>query len=229
MADADYKKIYFIPALETRLAFVNLNIKSQDTLIQREVQKELILLRREITKELNFVGKKDFAQLEDFTPERFDSSVYDETTYFLTTLKRFYINRYNKADEEKDKRISELTNSPEKEKSFEEFRNQYQNEAISELVKNTIEQNRIIEKNGKLIQKIFPIYKNPDPEHLVDFDAQFYMPTKHILNQSIDTLYFNLGVIWAMTFLLAITLYFDILRKIIDGLGNISNPLPKRM
>ena len=229
MADADYKKIYLIPALETRLAFVNLNLKSQDPSLQREVLNDLNLLRHEFSEELDFVGKTDFVHLDDFTAERYDSAVYEEATFFLSALKKFYINRYNKADEEKDKKINELTNTPEKEKNFEEYRNQYQNEAIAELVKNTVEQNRIIEKNGKLIQKIFPIYKNPDPEHLVDFDAQFYMPAKHFLNQNIDTLYFNLGVIWGMTLFLALTLYFDILRKIVDGLGNISNPLPKRM
>ena len=92
-----------------------------------------------------------------------------------------------------------------------------------------METNRVIEKDGRLIQKIFPIYKDPDPEDIVDFDAQFYMPSKHFLSANIDTLYFNLGVVWCMTILLIFTLYFEVLRKIIDGLGNISNPLPKRM
>ena len=88
---------------------------------------------------------------------------------------------------------------------------------------------RIIEKDGKLVQKIYPIYKDPDPVHSVDFDAQFYMPSKHFLNRNVDTLYFNMSVIWSMTIVLIITLYFEVLRKVIDGLGNISNPIPKRM
>ena len=90
-------------------------------------------------------------------------------------------------------------------------------EAITELVKNSDEFNRIIEKDGKLVQKIYPIYKDPDPEHMVDFDAQFYMPAKHFLSRNIDTLYFNLGVIWSMTIVLAIALYFEVLLKIIDA------------
>jgi hypothetical protein len=92
-----------------------------------------------------------------------------------------------------------------------------------------MEENRIIEKDGQLIQKIFPIYKDPDPEHMVDFDAQFYMPSKHFLSRNIDTLYFNLGVIWSMTLALSITLYFEVLRRIIDGIGNLSEKIPKRM
>ncbi len=229
MADADYKKIYFIPALETRLDFVKLNYQNPDPIIKKEVQDDLNLLKRELTEQLAFVGKTDFISMDRFTVDSFDASVYGEVTNFLTTLKKFYVNRFNRADQEKDKKVVRLTNSADKERNFENFRNSYQNESISELVKNSMETNRVIEKDGKLIQKIFPIYKDPDPAHMVDFDAQFYMPTKHFLNTNIDTLYFNLGVIWAMTILLVITLYFEVLRKIIDGLGNMSNPLPKRM
>lgn len=229
MADADYKKIYFIPALETRLDFAHQNFNKPDSAIRKKVASDLQVLRTEISEELNFVGKADFSSLDKLTLEQFDNSAYDETQNFLNALKRFYISRYNKADVAKDKKITALTRTPQLEKEYEANRNSYQNEAIAELVKNTVESNRIIEKDGTLIQKIFPIYKNPDPSHMVDFKAQFYMPAKHFLNKNIDTFYFNLGVIWTMTFLLMITLYFEVLRKIVDGLGNISNPIPKRM
>lgn len=229
MADADYKKIYYIPALETRLDFANINYRNTEPAIRKEVQDDLDLLKKEIIKELAFVGKTDFKVIDKFEVDLYDSSVYNETGRFLTVLKKFYVNRFNKADHDKDEKITRLTSTAEKEAEFEKFKNSYQNESIAELVKNTMETNRVIEKDGKLVQKIFPIYKNPDPEHIVDFDAQFYMPAKHFLNTNIDTLYFNLGVIWTMTLLLMITLYFEVLRKIIDGLGNISNPLPKRM
>ncbi len=229
MADADYKKIYYIPALETRLDFANINYRNPEPAIRKEVQDDLDLLKKEITKELAFVGKTDFKVIDKFEVDLYDSSVYNETGRFLSVLKKFYVNRFNKADRDKDDKIKALTSTTEKEAEFENFKNSYQNESIADLVKNTMETNRVIERDGKLIQKIFPIYKNPDPEHIVDFDAQFYMPAKHFLNTNIDTLYFNLGVIWTMTLLLMITLYFEVLRKIIDGLGNISNPLPKRM
>jgi hypothetical protein len=54
------------------------------------------------------------------------------------------------------------------------------------------------------------------------------MPSKHFLNQNIDTFFFNTGVIWSMTLALTLALYFDVLRKIIDGVGNLSNPLYKK-
>lgn len=228
MAESDYKKIYFIPELETRLDFINLHFKNSDPTIAQEVSSKIRLLRKAIQSE-QIENKISFDAIESVQADKFDSVIYHKVLTFLETLKKFYINRYNKADQQKDAFISQMTNTVEKEKAFEKFRNSYQNEAITELVRNTMETNRVIEKDGKLIQKIYPIYKDPDPDHMVDFDAQFYMPAKHFLNQNIDTLLFNLCVIWSMTLVLAITLYWEVLRKIIEGIGNISSPLEKRM
>jgi len=147
---------------------------------------------------------------------------------YLETLKKFYVNRFNSVDKQREKKIFDYTNTPEKQAQFNLFRESYHNEAITELVKNLNETHRIVEQDGKLVQKIYPIYKDPDPDHPIDFDAQFYMPSKHFLNQNIDTFYFNTGVIWSMSLALAISLYFDLLRKIIDGIGNLSNPLYKK-
>jgi hypothetical protein len=210
------------------LDFVNLNRSNKEPGIRKEVREKLDLLRTTLEHEEK-VTKSGFSRNQDLTLERYDSTINQPLIEYLETLKKFYINRYNKADQEKEKKIEQMTNTPEKEKNFTSNKNAYQNEAITELVRNTMEQNRIIETDGKFVQKIYPIYKDPDPDHMVDFNAQFYMPAKHFLNRNIDTFFFNLGVIWLMTFVLALSLYWEVLRKIIDQLSNISNPLEKRM
>ncbi|MBX7125396.1 MAG: ATP-binding cassette domain-containing protein [Cyclobacteriaceae bacterium] len=229
MAEADYKKIYFIPELESRLDFVHLNYQNPDPGIKAEVASKLLLVQNEVRRELARLQKEEFPEVARLTPAAYDSSVYKATSSFLAVLKKIYVNRYNENDTEKERMIDRLTSNAEKEKAFERYRESYQNEAIAEFVKNIAETHRIIEKDGKFVQKIYPIYKDPDPDHMVDFDAQFYMPAKHFLNRNIDTYYFNNGVIWLMTLTLVILLYFDVLRRIIDGLGNLTNPLPKRM
>lgn len=229
MANSDFMKVYFIPEVETKLQFCLNNYQSNNAEIREKVEKNLALLRYEIEQELRVVGNGKFTRLNDLTRSRFDSTVYEELTTFQEHLKQFYIKRYNAADQIKEKLIRQYTDTPEKEEAFEKFRETYHNEAIAELVKNLSETHRIIEKDGKLIQKIYPIYKDPDPEHIVDFDAQFYMPAKHFLRSNVDTFWFNLDVIWSMTLVMAILLYFDILRRIIDGIGNLSNPLNRRM
>ncbi|MFM8833859.1 MAG: ABC transporter ATP-binding protein, partial [Cytophagales bacterium] len=228
MADADYKKIYLIPELESRLDFININRQTQEPGIKKEVARKLDVIRYALQHEEK-ITRSNFQYTANLHIDRYDSSVNIPLINYLETLKRFYINRYNKADQEKENKIARLTSTPQKEKIFENQRNAYQNEAITDLVRNTMEQNRIIEKDGKLVQKIYPVYKDPDPDHMVDFDAQFYMPAKHIFNQNIDTYWFNLGVICSMILLLTLTLYWEVLRRIIDQLSTISNPLEKRM
>jgi len=228
MADADFKKIYLIPKLHTKLEYALNQYHSDDPDTKRQVANSLAVVRHEIGNELRHLGSDRFPQINGLQPAHFDSAVYTATSKFLDKLNLYYINRYNAADQEKEKKVAAMTDSPDKRKAFEMFRNQYHNETVAELVKNMGETNRIIERDGKLIQKIFPVYKTPEPDHLVDFDAQFYMPAKHFLNQDIDTYHFNMGVIWSMSLLLAFTLYFDILRNILNALGSLTNQFEKR-
>ncbi len=228
MAGADFKKIYFVPELETRLQYCLQYYKSNDPHIQEKLKQDYALIRHELRGEVELTGVKNVQFLDSLSLQRFDSTVYQRVYSFLGSLKKFYINRFNKADSEKEKKIRLMTDTPEKEEAYEKFKERYHNEAIAEFTKNLAEPHRVIEKDGKLVQKIYPIYKDPDPEHIVDFDAQFYMPAKHFLNMNIDTLYFNIAVIWSMTLALAIALYLDVLRKVIDGIGSLSDPVYKK-
>jgi ABC-type multidrug transport system ATPase subunit len=215
IANADFKKVYLIPELETRLQFCLNNIGSGDPMTMRKSEQYFYLLKNEIDQELDIVGMQ-LPSVQNLNRARFNQQVYDSISSFLSSLKKFYINRYNQVDNLRERKIQEMTDTKEKAQMFQAFKAAYHNEAIADLVKNVVETNRIVEKDGKLIQKIYPIYKNPEPDHWVDFDAQFYMPAKHFLNRDVDTLIFNLGVIWSMILVLGIALYFDVLRRIVE-------------
>jgi ABC transport system ATP-binding/permease protein len=228
MANADFKKIYFIPELETRLQYCLQFYRATDAELQNKLKADYALIRHELINEMEATGSPRKPFVENITLEKFDSATYTQANDFLEALRKFYIKRFNNADQLREEKIQLMTDTPEKELAYETYKNSYHNEAIAEFTKNIGEPHRIIEKDGKLIQKIYPIYKEPDPEHLVDFDAQFYMPEKHFLNSNIDTLYFNTAVIWSMSLVLALALYFDLLRRVIEGLGNLSNPVHRR-
>jgi len=227
MANSDYKKVYFIPEVETKLQYCLSHFNSNDESIKVRVAEDLLIIKRELSRELEDT-RQNLSAMDNLTVEKFDSATYDQVSRYLESLKKFYVNRYNAADHEKEERIMRLTSTPENTALFNRFREAYHNEAITELVKNLTETHRIIEKDGKLIQKIYPIYKDPDPDHAIDFDAQFYMPAKHFMREDIDTFYFNTAVIWSMTIVLSLALYFDILRKIIEGIENLSNPYRRK-
>lgn len=227
MANSDYKKVYFIPELETRLQYCLVNLSTADEEVQSKVKNDLELIYNEVHREADEVGAsdEDISFTNSLSPSKFDSTVYEQASDFFVKLKRVYMKRYNDADSRKEAKVASLTSTAEKELDFERFKADYHNEVIADLVKNLSETHRSVEKDGKLIQKIYPIYKDPDPDHIIDFNAQFYMPKKHFLGYNIDTFIFNLGVIWSMSLVLAIALYFDVLRRIIDGIGNLSRPV----
>jgi hypothetical protein len=229
MANSDFQKVYLIPEIETRLQYCLLNYQSKDPLVVEAVKKDFDLIRYEIEQEIEELDHKRFGEADQLNLQRFDSAVYRDLTNFLEHLKQHYVNRYNKADQLKEQKIRLLTASSEQAAAFQHYREAYHNEAITDLVKNLAETHRVIEKDGKLVQKLFPSYKDPDPDHLVDFDAQFYMPAKHFMRSNVDTFFFNTRVIWSMTLALAIALYFDVLRRIVGGIENLSNPMNRRI
>jgi hypothetical protein len=51
--------------------------------------------------------------------------------------------------------------------------------------------------------------------------AQLYAPEKRIGNWLMDTLWFNVIIIWLMTLFLYMTLYFDLLRKVLTFIESI--------
>src|SRR5688500_5468258 len=130
MADADFKKVYFIPELETKLQFCLNNFHSSDSAVKQTLANNLELIRNETSRELSRIGTKPFARMDDLVPARFDSTVYVDLTTTLEQLKKYYVNRYNAADQKKEAKIRDMIDTPEKEKQFELFREQYHNETI---------------------------------------------------------------------------------------------------
>ncbi len=223
IADADFKKIYLIPELRTKLQYSLNNHHNQDSTVRQQVEESLEVVRNSIDGELKKLGQDKFPQAGNLRLASFDSTLYSDANDFLAKLNSYYMNRFNTADKAKEEKVARMTDTPAKQEAFDKLRREHHNESVAELVKNLGETHRIIENDGKLVQKIFPIYKTPDPDHVVDFSAQFYMPAKHFLNRDVDTYYFNMSVIWSMTILLSVTLYYDVLRKILKGLGRVGD------
>jgi hypothetical protein len=219
IANSEYKRVYYIPALESKLAYC-LNNRSQwrnnDNV---RMKSTLALIRDEISNELKSIGEDKFPQLDRLAIGRFDSTVYHATDTFFQVLRRYYGKKITRAAAEKEKRVAELTSTPDKTRAYEQERLSYTNDAVTDAVLNVSAVERIIEYNGRLYQKIYPIYLNEhNPKNIFDFSANLYQPTKYFAGVYWDTLFFNIGVIWSMTFVLFITLYFDVLKKIVRQL-----------
>ncbi len=147
-----------------------------------------------------------------------DASVIKETKNYLKELQSYFktINKEAlfKENDIKKKLIAQFGGL----EAFVQFQNQYLNTALGDIVKNKSEIDKIVEYNNKLIRKYEPIYMIPTA---ITGRAHFYAPVKIIGNRSVDTLVFDIIVIWIMSIILYLTLYFDVIRKILNFIAGI--------
>ena len=98
------------------------------------------------------------------------------------------------------------------------FENDYVNDALTEFVRNKNDLGeKFLEKDGNLIQRVDPIFLSPDNNF---GRAHFLAPNKKLFGSYYTTFWFNVGVIWLMSAILAVLLYFDFFRKILETSGN---------
>jgi ABC-type multidrug transport system ATPase subunit len=219
MSQSDYKMVYYLPTLESKLDYVRINHKNIQPDVQQTVTASLDLLRYELTSEAaaTLAPEKVQNDLAALAPGRYDSTAHAEAHALMRVLRKVYSNRHNAAQTKKDQVVQRLMSDLGGREAYDQYRYRHQNQAITDLVTNTSDLIRIAETDNQLVQKIYPIYQDPDPSHIVDFKAQFYVPNKHFLNTNISTPWFNVLVIAAMIYLGIVALYFDWLRKLLDG------------
>ncbi|MCU0369539.1 MAG: ABC transporter permease, partial [Cyclobacteriaceae bacterium] len=221
MAQADYKRLYYISKLQDELNFVNKN-RTQliNARLDNPVAESLELLYNEINHERELLRTDRFPEVESLKPGKFNDSINLKTVKFLETVRQLYAIRKMKATRQYDSLFDANTNTDDKMAAFNAFKMKYQNEDVKNTVEGHKIATRIVKYKGKLIQKGFPVYIDDHrPSHPLDFSAEFYSPTKHFLGNKYDTLYFNIGVIWFFTIMLYVALYFQLFKKLVDNLA----------
>jgi len=210
MSIANYKKIYWYNDLKQRISELEEGVSRKQ--YDEEFKKDLLVLRNEIAKEMNAVPLLEFNYLDQLIPERVNSDAISAALRYIEILNQSYKNLYNKNFNEKDRIITEaMDRDPE---AFIELKEKHFNKSLEEFVTNEKEEKRIIEFKGELIQKMDPIYK--DPEHPF-LKAHFYAPRKQIFGTYVDTLWVNIIFIWFWTVVTYLALYFRVLKRILDS------------
>jgi ABC-type multidrug transport system ATPase subunit len=87
------------------------------------------------------------------------------------------------------------------------------NDNLADLVLNQNELHKVTESRHKLIRKMEPIYQIP-----LSYNgrAQFFSSAKVLGNYQIDTIWFNIIILWIMSLILYISLQFSWLRKVME-------------
>ncbi len=104
------------------------------------------------------------------------------------------------------------------EAQIKEKQNAYINEKLDETLTGRYLKNRFVYYKNHIIQKDNPVY-HVTPSRIGR--SHFYAPYKEVLGKRIDVLVYNLVIIWIMIVFLALTLYTDLLRRILTYFENL--------
>jgi ABC-type multidrug transport system ATPase subunit/uncharacterized tellurite resistance protein B-like protein len=216
---AQYKKNYWQQKLRSKISEIEHEAKDNFKVDKRE--KDLLLLKNEIIKEQKLLKNRyKFEAIDKLNPKEYTPEIAISLKEFLDKINEHYINFENKYREKEGKLNQNLIKELGQE-AFINFKDDYTNESLEHLMTNDGDLgDRCLELDGRLIQRIDPIYLDPTDSNFGA--AHFYAPNKRFMGNLIPTYSFNLAVIWFMSISLMVMLYFEVFKKVIDFFGNIS-------
>ncbi len=219
---SDFKATYLVPKLEEKVQFIFSNAKTDNDSLRAVVNKDLNLLAYEINKDPFKEGLENFDTSEALLLSNLNPEAEKTLRSYLKGMESHYRKRFNEAVSNKEKMIYFFENNDEFEYDYNDLKNKYHNESLYDLVRNLTVKDRIIEFNGKLYQQLDPIFAMPaPPEHILDYRTHFLAPQKHVFSSYFQTYTFNLLVIWLMTVVLFVMLYYEVFAKVIHRLSNV--------
>lgn len=222
--NANYKTVYYIPEIEKRLNQC-IELSDRKTENQAIFENNLAVIRKAIFKETTKESPEvTFEQnIDDLTTDKFTSDMGFIVLGYIEQLKEHYTKINEAADRKRDNIVNYLI---EKDKDlYEAKRKAYHNESLADLATKAFEKNKILQYKDELVQQFDPVYRDPIPNHLLDFRTHFLSPRKYFLGTYFDTFWFNITVIWIMTIVLYITLYYESLKKFIELFSKIKVPI----
>ena len=212
MSIANFKKNYWYTTMKTKLDNLERDLLREE--FDNESVTDLELVRNEINREMLIIPDLKFNSSELLTPETITPEIIEEARQYIETINRIYIREYNQANNEKDEIITIATR--EDSEAFHRKKEQHYNNSLEEFVRNSNEGKRSIEYNGRIIQKIDPVFLDPENRFI---KAHFYAPRKQIAGVFFDTYWVNIIVIWVVTFITYLALYFRVLKRILNITG----------
>jgi hypothetical protein len=219
ISKASFKLVYWLPELNNITNELNQALmEGKPSKMNQAVtltQKHFPLLVFEIEKENKFNTIIKFPS-QELSPERISLETVLSLEKYLANLERYYRKRLEYFQRRKDKKDTEIINKVGKEGYLKLYRD-YHNEALEQFLRRSGEENRILHADGHLVQQIDPIYNDEMlPRHILDYRSHFFSPYKQFAGIRFQTFWFNISVIWLMVFTLFLSLYFDLLKKLVE-------------
>lgn len=210
MSESNYKN-WWLQKMNAKLD--SLHVKKTG----KSFSDEMLLVQNELIKEMKTNSDVKFNNSQEFKMTNLDDGLYKKLKIYLEELKKYYVARFNQAFRQKDQITNRIIKNKDGVKKLNFLSDNYTNENLNDFVKNAHD-NPIDETRHELIQRYQPVFMDGPYNSLVR--SQFFVSRKNVAGNYFSTWYVNLAVIWLMSFTLAITLYFNLLKKTIRKIGN---------
>ena len=210
MSKAKFKKDYWNVEIKGKLDNILNDLKKGTK--SDDFNEKLLVISNEFKKELALIPELKFEYMESLTSEKITPEIVTAAISYVESLRKYYIAYSNNAKNRKDAIITKLQS--EDGGNFLKLRDNYANESLEEFVTNKNEIVKTIEYKGEILQKLEPIYMDPQFRLI---RAHFYSPTKQVFGVNVDTFIVNVVVLWIMTLILYFVLYFRLLKKLLDS------------
>ncbi|MDX2414749.1 MAG: ATP-binding cassette domain-containing protein [Bacteroidales bacterium] len=172
---------------------------------------DLELLKNEIVNELEKKRGMKYPYIDLLEPGIVNMEALNAAQHFIDILLANYKKWYVEANDKKDALVNKLED--EDREAFLELKDKYSNEGLEEFVTNSKEAERSIEFQGRIVQKLDPIFKDPKQKFI---KSHFYAPRKMIFGTYVSTFWVNILVLWAMTISTYLVLYFRLMKRLLD-------------
>lgn len=187
----------------------------------KQVANALAVLRNEVGYEMDQWYPKAKGVLSKLVTGKLDTVALDSVAAFINQLEAVHNNIIKRSDSTSKAIAAQWKSMYPSLPGLDTMQLRYTNDEVKIYVENGRTLTRRIEAEGRIYLKFGTIYMDdPRPDNLFDFRADFYFPVKYFLGRHFDTLYFNITIIWIMTLVLFVTLYFDLLKKLVSALEN---------
>lgn len=212
----DWYANYLIPILN-RYSQECLHFKD-DARYKREVAdnfSKLDLYTGRLTELAGFSFPEDLKM--KLSAAKFDETAESRISLLLGNLKKWFMDRMKDFRSSGD-RIEKTLEEKMGKSSVIKLRENYENRQLKDVVLDRTTIDKSVETDKKIIQKYEPGFMKP---LATNGRAHFYAPVKNIGDTEVDTFVFDLLVLWTVSLVLYIMLYFRLFRKLIAFFENL--------
>ncbi|MFT4753066.1 MAG: ABC-type multidrug transport system ATPase subunit [Salibacteraceae bacterium] len=204
-----YLKSYWISEIEAEIQYINLNLVNPKSV--KRVNRLSKIIQSEISQNRQGINFPAFQFNSDLSLETLSPERMEKIMFYVGQFKKHLNKEFINASKKRDKVIYQIEKNAGDSVSFNDLKERYFNQSVTDLVRLNNKFNKVIVVEQQLVPIIDPVFRDAK-----GIRSHFYAATKQFMNKKIDTFWYNIGIIWIMSLLLIVTLYFDVFKKVIS-------------